>query len=216
MRARALVLAMLLACSKSAEPTPQPRPGAADEARGSAAADAAPADAAPADAAPAPAWGAPVPDPKAEREAMELFAAIAGGKAKPDAVLAPVFVIGPGLWKLMAGNDAAFGKLGTKSQAVVPTGDKPQMLEMRSYLEAKDRKAVVTNRMFVSLARLMMQGGPRAATDAERHLFYALSPHEIAGHPITVIVTGKVAVMVFAEDGKLSWIDAPGAYGGDP
>jgi hypothetical protein len=211
MRARDLVLLMLLACSKSADPPPQPPPSPAADARGSAADAAAPADA----EAP-PKWGASVPDPNAERQAMELFAAVAGGKAKPDAVLAPVLIIGPGLWQLLSRSDAAIAKLGTPSQAMVPTGSAPQLLDMRSFIEPTDRKAVVTNPALVGVARLMMQGKPRAATDAERRLFYALSPLEIAGHPMTVIDTDRLDILVFAEDGKLAWIDAPGAYSNRP
>jgi hypothetical protein len=215
MGARGLVLVMLFACSRSADPPPPPPPPQPSSPAADAHAIAA-ADAAPSDAGAAPEWGASVPDPKAEREAMELFAAIASGKAKPDAVLAPVFAIGPGLWGLLSGTDAAFARLGTPSKAALQTGSGTELLDMRSYLEPKDRKAAVTNRTFVAVGKLMMQAGPRAATDAERRLLYALSPMEIAGKPITVLETDRVDILVLAEDGKLVWIDAPGAYGARP
>jgi len=206
MRARALVLVLLLACSKSAGPPPQQPSKPADDGHGSAAA------AAPAEGGAAPKWGASVSDPKAEREAVELFAAIAGGKAKPDAVLAPVFVIGPALWQSLAKTDAAFAKLGTPSQAALPSGGTTTMLDMRSYLEPEARKALLAHHTFVTAAKLLTQGKPRAATDAERSLFYALSPIEIAGHPLTVIDLGQTGVIVFVDHGKLAWIDEPSAY----
>lgn len=197
------MLVALFACSKSAGPPPQQPGKPADDGRGSAA---------PSESGGAPKWGASVPDPKAEREAVELFAVIAGGKAKPDAVLAPVFVIGPALWQSLAKTDAAFAKLGTTSQAALPSGGTTTMLEMRSYLEPDARKALLASHTFVAVAKLLTQGKPRAATDAERSLFYALSPLEIAGHPLTVIDIGSSGVIVFAESGKLAWIDEPGAY----
>lgn len=210
MRARYLVLVMLLACSKSAPPPQQPgKP--ADDGRGSAAGAAGAAD-----AGSTPKWGASVPDPKAEREAVALFAAIAGGKAKPDAVLAPVFVIGPALWQSLAKTDAAFAKIGTPSQAALPSGGTTTMLDMRSYLEPEARKALLAHHTFVTTAKLLTEGKPRAATDAERRLFYALSPLEIAGRPLTVIDLGQTGVIVFAESGKLAWIDEPSAYNTRP
>src|SRR5690349_14626657 len=101
MRARDLAVVTLFACAKSADPAAPPLSS-------SPAADApvvAAVDAAPSDTGSPPAWAAPVPDPKAERLAMQLFAAIASGKAKPDAVLAGVFAIGPGLWSSLSRSD---------------------------------------------------------------------------------------------------------------
>jgi len=146
---------------------------------------------------------------------MEMFAVIGSGKAKPDAVFGGAFVIGPALWELLA-KDAAFAKIGTPAKSVFPARGTMQVLEMRMYLEAADHDALLASRVFIGFARVVTEGKSRAANDAERSLFYALSPLEIAGRPLTVIDGEKIDVVVYVEDGKLGWIDASDAYNVTP
>jgi hypothetical protein len=159
-----------------------------------------------------PPWGAPVVDPHAERAAVELFAAIASGKARPEAVLAPVFAVGPMLWGQLLHLDSGFASIGTPSSAVLPTGRAVQQLEMRTFREAKDRAALIANPAFQLMAKVMAAGTPRAADAAERQLLYALVPFEISGRPVTMLVTPKLSLLVYIENGMLVWADAPQFY----
>jgi hypothetical protein len=196
---RGIVLVAAFACNKAAKPKPMPADAVAVV-----------VDAAVPDAAP-PKWGAPVSDPAAERAVLDALAAIAGGKAKPGDVLTGVFSVGPGLWQRLK-TDPKLAKLGTDAQVVMPGADKPQQLEMRSFLDAKAQKALLANPNIIALAKLVSQAKARPANDVERALLYALVPFEIAGKPITILETADFQLLVYAESNKLAWIDSPGSY----
>ncbi len=192
------IIALGAACSK--EPAPQPAPTTA--------------------AAPAPAqkhseepWGAPVADPKGDLIAMRAMSLLATGDPKAAELVGDVLFIGPALWAGMVDMDKQLATLGTSSKAVVKTGATARELDMRSFIEADARTRFLATDAMKTIATLFAGGRPRAASELERHLLYALVPFEIAGKPVTVIdTTSRVTLLVVIEKDKLYWLDIPGMY----
>jgi len=197
------LLVLVLACGKAADP---PKPKVVD----ARIVDAMAIDAPTIDAPESP-WGAPVKDPAAEKLAMEAFASIAGGKAKPE-LFGDIVIVGPALWKTLAGADKKLAKVGTHSEAVIP-GAKLQKLEMRTFIQPKDKQSLLASTAVRGLAQHMMDAGPRPANAAERQLFYALVPFELVGKPVTILEHPDISLIVYAEDGKILWLDASSLYG---
>lgn len=219
---RSLVLAVLLVagCSSSSSSSDRPAPASPPVAAAPIPRDASVADTPVDVTAEPPKWGAPRPAPEVERHVIELLSKIAAGGPHAADALAPIVVVGPGLWRALQELDAQtkrkeLSKLGTPSKAAIPSSSGTSMLEMRSYLSDKDRKRLVANETMAGLAKVFAAGKPRPANAAERELFYALVPFEIAESAITIVEAGgQLKLLVMLDDkGGITWLDAPGEYG---
>jgi hypothetical protein len=158
-----------------------------------------------------PAWG-PVIGGGTARE-KDALAAVGAGQAQPADLAAPL-TIGPALWALLVKLDPALGEAGTKSTIGLPhrTGQQ-QTLDVRSFTHEPERAALLRSPGFRKIGRAFAQANVRAATDAEREMFYLLVPFEITGRAVTIAERDADRLVVFLDDkGRLAWLDVLSAY----
>jgi len=136
--------------------------------------------------------GPGTPEPRADIEAFVHGALVSLGRADRTASdpLASPFTVGPALWAILIQVDHKAGRtvvenLGTPSVAVVPTGRQPTEWKMRTFLSDNDVTALAATITFHDLCTAFGDGAPRPANQAERALFYKLTPLEIAGKPLS-------------------------------
>jgi hypothetical protein len=157
-------------------------------------------------------WGDPVPGDDADRRVMAALAAASGGTGS-DAGFSPTLVIGPALWSLLTHADPALAAVGTPAQAKIPLPDgSMQTLEMRTFVNAGELPALLRSRAFQNVTAAFARGRARAASEAERKLFYAFIPFEIAGQPLTIVEQGRQHLVADLADGKVAWLDVLSAY----
>jgi hypothetical protein len=138
---------------------------------------------------------------------------IALGREGFEDRLAVPFVIGPALWGTMTKLDPALDTLGTPSAALVPMPGGAQTWKMRSFLQRPNVVTIARHIKLRAVAEAFRGGTARPATQAERDLFYALTPLEIKDRPLTVLVVPPDhRLIVFVEDGRISWIDLISEY----
>lgn len=157
--------------------------------------------------------GEPVPDAKAEKQALAAIASLASPQAKPPAWTSAI--CSPAFWKALRELDPALASKGTPTQMVAgPPGSKA--LEGRTFLQKPDGiAALLASPGFRKLMSAFASGAARAATREERALIYSLIPFEIKGKPATVVVKGSDILFINAEGGGL-WLDIISAYGPNP
>jgi|KBSMisStaDraftv2_1062788.scaffolds.fasta_scaffold728876_1 hypothetical protein len=154
-------------------------------------------------------------DPAAQAKTQKLIVAalddIALGRGEVDKHLTVPFMIGPALWGWMVSLDPALEKIGTESLSVVPMPGGPAQWKMRSFM-ADSVPTIARHIKFRAVAEAWRAGTVRAATPEERSLFYALTPMEIDGEPLTILTTSGNNLVVYVQEGRLMWIDAISEY----
>ena len=169
----------------------------------------------------APANGAGSPnarpvDPAAALQAQKLIVAalddIALGRGEYHQHLTVPFMIGPALWGWMVKLDPALEKIGIESLSVVPMPGGDAKWKMRTFKE-DSIKTIAHHIKFRAVAEAWRAGTVRAATPQERSLFYALTPLEIDGQPLTIISTPEDhRLVVYVQEGRLMWMDVLSEY----
>ncbi|MBI5489711.1 MAG: hypothetical protein HY905_20425 [Deltaproteobacteria bacterium] len=158
--------------------------------------------------------GRAVPSPDDEAlVASAVVAVVSGNIDAASGLFSDSIVVGPALWALLQ-DDPALAGIGLPTTMHVATADGYVELDGRTFLDADRGALLKSDRFRAVLARAGSDGAPRAATDAERALFYMLIPFEIAGEPLTVIGAGATVTVLGTSDGGLFWLDVLGAYGG--
>ncbi|HXU82721.1 MAG TPA: hypothetical protein VN914_15065 [Polyangia bacterium] len=157
-------------------------------------------------------WGDPVQSDEADRKVMAALGAAGKGTA-PDGAFSAALVIGPALWSLLTHADPALGAVGTPAQAKIPLPDgSMQTLEMRTFVNAGELPALLRAAAFQKVTAAFARGHARAASEAERKLFYVFIPFEIAGQPLTIVEQGRQHLVAHLSDGKVAWLDVLSAY----
>jgi hypothetical protein len=163
--------------------------------------------------APPEAVEAVVADPATERAVVAALDDIALGRGEYHKRLAVPFMIGPGLWGEMLKLDPTLATLGTESISVVPTGGGTQTWKMGGFLDEQAVEKIGHHIKLRAVAEAFRGRPARPATSQERKLFYALTPLEIAGKPLTILsVPPDHRLAVYAEEGRLVWMDLLSAY----
>jgi hypothetical protein len=159
-------------------------------------------------------WGDPVPGEKDEQRVLAALTAVGAGTAEAQSLLADVVMVGPALWVLLTHDDGSLKSIGTPAEARLPnrTGG-AQTLEMRAFLKKTGQvSALLKAQPFRQIAAAYANGRARAATEPERKLFYAFIPFEIAGKPLTIVVSREERLVAVLANGQLMWIDLLSAY----
>jgi hypothetical protein len=151
--------------------------------------------------------------PEVQRFVVRALDDIALGRGDYVRHLSVPFVIGPGLWREMLESDAALGNLGTPSVSVVPMNERPVALKMRTFVNKDAVEKISHHNRLIGVAQAFRGGEVRPATSQERKLFYALSPLEISGNPLTMVcVAPDRRLAIYVENGRLVWIDLLSAF----
>jgi hypothetical protein len=154
--------------------------------------------------------------PTVQNQVVQALDDIALGRGEYQRHLSVPFMIGPGLWAEMLKLDPALAAIGTESTSVVPMSEGTRVWKMGGFLDEDAVKKIGRHIKLRAVAEAFRGGEVRPATPEERKLFYALTPLEIAGKPLTVLCVPRDhpdhRLAVFAEDGRLVWIDLISAY----
>jgi hypothetical protein len=156
-------------------------------------------------------------DPAAEQQTQKAIVAalddIALGRGEYHKHLAVPFMIGPALWGAMLQLEPALEKIGTESVSIVPMGDRSVTWKMRMF-DGEGGPQIARHIKFRAVAEAFRGGTVRPATPQERSLFYALTPFETEGQPLTIIVAPEGhRMVVYADgDGQLVWMDILSEY----
>jgi len=153
--------------------------------------------------------------PAVQKLIVQALDDIALGRGEYHKHLSVPFMIGPALWGEMLQLDPTLAKVGTESLSVVPTGEGPKSWKMGGFMDEAAVQKIGHHIKFRAVAEAWRGGQLRPATPQERKLFYALTPLEIAGQPLTILTTSGHRLVVYVEDGRLVWIDLISAYVAD-
>jgi hypothetical protein len=158
-------------------------------------------------------WGQSMPDSANEAAVHAALATVQQGGSAALAKLQSVLIMGPALWDYLKRLDSSLVPHGTPSELHLPLPDgKVQILESRSFKE-EELSALVSSLGFQKVMQVFATGSPRAATEEERKLFYAMIPFEIAGKPVTVVDVEDQKLITNLLEGKLMWLDLISSYG---
>jgi hypothetical protein len=151
--------------------------------------------------------------PAVQRLAVQALNDIALGRGEYHKHLHVPFMIGPGLWGEMLKLEPALAKIGTESISVVPMSGGTRGWKMGGFMDNDAVAKIAHHTKLRAVAEAFRDGQVRPANPEERQLFYALTPLEIAGKPLTVFsIPPDHRLVVYVEDGKLVWIDLLSAY----
>jgi hypothetical protein len=157
-----------------------------------------------------------VTDAGVEKTVVQALDDIALGRGEYHRHLSVPFMIGPALWGEMLSLDPTLAAIGTESTSVVPMGEGTRVWKMGGFLDEDAVRKIGRHIKLRAVAESFRAGEVRPATPEERKLFYALTPLEIAGKPLTVLCVPRDQpahrLAVFAEKGRLVWIDLLSGY----
>jgi len=157
-------------------------------------------------------WGDPVPDPRTEERILKDLGALGRGEPAASKALGDNVVLGPGLWAALTEADRSFATVGASSTMLVPApGGGRREFQGRTFLSG-EVEALRTAEVFQRMAADFAKGRARPATGAERRLFYAMIPFEIAGQPLTMVDLGTARLAVSLTEGRIDWLDLLSAY----
>jgi hypothetical protein len=138
-------------------------------------------------------WGAARTDPATEASIRSAFAATAKGEVGAFLAYDSVVMVGQQLWDKLRLSDRDIAQRGKPTSAVVPIGNgRALQLEMRMFFQDQVND-LVNSKGFQKLAGYYSAGVLRAATEAERMVWYAVISFEIE----------KQSVVCYERDGEI-------------
>jgi hypothetical protein len=157
-------------------------------------------------------WGREYSTPETNAKVKSAIDALAGGDNGWKHVFGEKLIVGPALWARLAKADPALASFGTTSKAEVAAG---RTMEARTY-KGDEVRQFLSFASVKSLGKHFQSGQIRAATSAERHVFYNTIPYEIASEPRAIAyVNGDVLLVDFARDTAF-WLDILSDYAYKP
>jgi len=161
-------------------------------------------------------WGAPVASDTAA-VVKRTLGLIGAGQSQP-ASFAPSMTVGPALWGILVKLDPAIASVGTAVVNTLPhKKGTAQTMDMRTFRDDSALGSLLRSSGFRKIGRAFSQANLRAATDAERELFYDFVPFEIAGKPVTISERDADRLAVYLDDNeRLVWIDVISGYATAP
>jgi hypothetical protein len=121
--------------------------------------------------------------------------------------------IGPALWARLRGQadgaQAALDQLGADSVAVIWASEQLRNVywEMRSFHDAESLCRFLGHPATREVAAGVAGGEGRAATPDERSLFVRVTPVKLRGKSLHVFERGEDRLAVYAEAGKIVWLE---------
>jgi hypothetical protein len=148
-------------------------------------------------------WGPEHTTPEMNAKVKGAIDVLARGSDGVKPTFGKALIIGPALWARLSKADPVLSTFGTGSKAEVSAG---RTMEARTYRGQEVAKFLASNAV-KSLGKQFQTGRIRAATSAERHVFYDTIPYEITNEPQAVAETdGDVLLVDFARDTAF-WLD---------
>jgi len=175
-------------------------------------------------AAPAPAatagdrpWGALVASDATAVVVKRTLGLIGAGQSQATS-FAPSMTVGPALWGILVKLDPAIASAGTAVVNTLPhKKGAAQTMDMRTFGDDSAVGSLLRSSGFRKIGRAFSQANLRAATDAERELFYDFVPFEIAGKPVTIAERDADRLAVYLDDNeRVVWMDVISGYATAP
>ena len=145
------------------------------------------------------------------------LALIGSGQSRPS-WLAPSMTVGPALWGILQQLDPPIASLGTAAVNTLPHKQgSTQKMDMRTFADDRQLITLLRSPGFTKIGRAFSQAKLRAATDAEREMFYDFVPFEIAGKPVTICERDADRLAVYLDDNeRIVWMDVLSGYATAP
>jgi hypothetical protein len=142
---------------------------------------------------------------------------IGSGQLRPNS-FAPSMTIGPALWGILVKLDPAIASVGTAAVNTLPhKKGAAQTMEMRTFPDDRALSSLLRSSGFGKIGRAFSQATLRAATDAEREMFYDFVPFDIAGKPVTISERDADRLVVYLDDNeRIVWMDVISGYATAP
>jgi len=142
---------------------------------------------------------------------------IGAGQSRPS-WLAPSMTVGPALWGILLKLDPAIASVGAAAVNTLPhKKGAAQTMEMRTFPDERALISLLRSSGFGKIGRAFSRANLRAATDAERELFYDFVPFEIAGKPVTISERDADRLVVYLDDNeRIVWMDVLSGYATAP
>ena len=157
-------------------------------------------------------WGREYSTPGTNAKLKTAIDALASGDSGLRHVFGDKLIVGPALWSRLYKAEPKLASFGTTSKAEVAAG---RTMDARIYRGDEVRK-FLTSDSVKRLGQHFQSGQIRAATGAERHVFYNTIPYEIADEPRAIAdVNGDVLLVDFARDTAF-WLDILSDYAYKP
>jgi hypothetical protein len=131
---------------------------------------------------------------------------------------APSMTVGPALWEILLKLDPAIASVGTAAVNTLPhKKGVAQTMEMRTFPDDRALSSLLRSSGFGKIGRAFSQAKLRAATDAEREMFYDFVPFDIAGKPVTISERDADRLLVYLDDNeRIVWMDVISGYATAP
>jgi hypothetical protein len=162
-------------------------------------------------------WGASIANETTEAAVKRSLTLIGAGQSRPS-WLAPAMTVGPALWGILLQLDPPIASAGTAAVNTLPhKKGVTQKMEMRTFTDDRQLIALLRSPGFSKIGRAFSQAKLRAATDAEREMFYDFVAFEIAGKPVTISERDADRLVVYLDDNeRVVWMDVLSGYATAP
>ena len=157
-------------------------------------------------------WGPERTTPEMNAKVKGAIDVLAAGSEGMKPVFGKALIVGPALWDRLSKTDPVLTSFGKSSKAEVAAG---KTMDARTYRGEEIGKFLASNAV-KNLGKQFQSGKVRAATSAERHVFYNTIPYEITNEPQAVAeANGDVLLVDFARDTAF-WLDILSDYAYKP
>ena len=162
-------------------------------------------------------WGPSVASQTTEAVVKRTLGLIGSGQLQATS-FAPSMTVGPALWGILLKLDPTIASWGTAVVNTLPhKKGVAQTMEMRAFTDERAPTSLLRSSGFRKIGRAFSQATLRAATDAERELFYDFVPFEIAGKPVTISERDADRLVVYLDDNeRIVWMDVISGYATAP